>query len=272
MFLPYRVDVAVMRRPYANWALIGVTCIISLVWLESPVRGLLLSVENLQLYQFVSHAFIHASYGHLFGNMLFLFLFGNAVNAKLGHAPYLGLYLVLACVSGLAWYFLPGDGLFALGASGAVMGIAGVFFMYYPFNEVSILYWFYWRFGTFELAAFWLLILYIALDLIGVIGRFSGVAHISHVAGFATGAAVSAVLIVKGIVRPEHDEQSLLETFGMTVPRAETVPTAGSFEELLSRPTPLIRTPPPPPPPLRRTGTFPSSSTDSSRPPRPPAP
>ena len=271
MLLPYQVDVAVMRRPYANWGLIGFTCLVSAVWLSAPALGLLLSVEDFRLYQLLTHAFLHADLGHLLGNMFFLYLFGNAVNAKLGHLPYLGLYLVLACISGFSWYLWPGHGLYCLGASGAVMGVAGVFLLYYPFNEVSVFYWFLYRVGTFHVAAFWVLILYVVLDVIGLLGASSGVAHIAHVAGFSSGAAVATVLILRGTVRPVQNEQSLLETFGMTVPRVERERARSDFERLLSRPvSPLLPTPLPPRRPVARMGTFPPKSPDQAKPPAPP--
>jgi membrane associated rhomboid family serine protease len=274
MLLPYQVDVAVMRRPYANWGLIGFTCLVSALWYSAPTVGPLLSVEDFRLYQLVTHAFIHAGAIHLLGNMLFLFLFGNAVNAKLGHLPYLGLYLMLACVSGLGWYLFPGEGRYALGASGAVMGVAGVFFLYYPFNEVSVFYWIWFRVGTFYVAAFWLLILYVVLDVIGFLAVSSGVAHMAHLAGFGAGAAIATVLILKGIVRPEQDEQSLLEAFGMTVPRVERPRPREDYAPLVSRSIlPFLPTPPPSPrPPVARTGTSPPGRTAGPKPPGPPAP
>jgi membrane associated rhomboid family serine protease len=273
MLLPYQVDVAVMRRPYANWGLIGFTCLVSAIWLQWPTDALLLSSDDFKVYQLVTHAFIHMGLLHLLGNTLFLYLFGNAVNAKLGHLPYLGLYLALACVSGLAWYLGSWQNQYCLGASGAVMGVAGVFFLYYPFNEVSVFYWIWIRVGTFYVAAFWLLILYVALDVIGLLDASSGVAHIAHVAGFGSGAAVATVLILRGIVRPEQNERSLLEALGMTVPRVERPRPREDYAPLVSRSIlPFLPIPPPERPPLRPPGTFPPKSTDRPKPPAPPAP
>ena len=53
--------------------------------------------------QLLTHVLVHADLWHLLGNMWFLFCFGNAVNAKLGHAVYLTLYFCLGAVAGLAW-------------------------------------------------------------------------------------------------------------------------------------------------------------------------
>lgn len=108
--IPYQVDVPMQRWPYANWALIAVTTIVSFAWLVDPGRGMLLSVEYFKVYQPLTAALTHGGPWHLFGNMLFLFVFGNAVNAKIGHLPYLGLYVLFAYVSGIAWLLFPGGG------------------------------------------------------------------------------------------------------------------------------------------------------------------
>ena len=73
---------------------------------------------------------------HLLGNLLFLFTFGNAVNAKLGHLPFLALYFGSGAFAGLAWLLL-GSRVPVLGASGAIMGITGAFLVLYPLNEIS---------------------------------------------------------------------------------------------------------------------------------------
>src|SRR5207237_972692 len=57
--------------------------------------------SGFQPWQLVTYLFVHADFWHLFGNMLFLFCFGNAVNAKLGHLPFLGLYLLCGVLAGV---------------------------------------------------------------------------------------------------------------------------------------------------------------------------
>ena len=76
--IPYLVDVPMQRWPYANWALIAVTTIVSVAWLAgpNPGPGMLLSVDYFKVYQPLTAALTHGGPWHLFGNMLFLFVFG----------------------------------------------------------------------------------------------------------------------------------------------------------------------------------------------------
>src|ERR1035437_4732506 len=177
MFLPYKVDVPMARGPIANWILIALTCIITFAmfapldkWERSlnPNPGLppqlvqelrnqgikisddtyppivdafLLQPKNFHLPQLVGNLFIHAGIFHLLGNMLFLFVFGNAINAKLGHLKYIALYLAVGIIDSAIWVLF-GPNSPALGASGAIMGIIGAFLILYPHNDVSIGYWF----------------------------------------------------------------------------------------------------------------------------------
>ena len=71
--------------------------------------------------QLITYLFVHGGVLHLLANLLFLFCFGNAVNAKLGHLPFLGLYFGCGAFAGLAWLLL-GSGVPVIGASGATPG------------------------------------------------------------------------------------------------------------------------------------------------------
>ncbi len=219
--IPYQVDVPMQRWPYANWALIAVTTIVSVAWLADPDPGpgMLLSVDYFKVYQPLSAALTHGGPWHLFGNMLFLFVFGNAVNAKIGHLPYLGLYILFAYVSGIAWLLFPGGASHSLGASGAIMGVAGMFLLYYPLNQVSVFTIIIVYPVIFHLSSAWLLVVYFLLDIFGVFSPGGNVAHISHLAGFVAGAGLASALLLRGIVKPGRGERCLLEVLGVQVAR-----------------------------------------------------
>jgi len=251
------------RWPWANWALIGLTVLVSCALMfgadeptvsrVSLVRGDLTEfVDSLKLpaavkteiktelgdlkfkaHQLMTHLFVHDGLIHLLGNMLFLFVFGNAVNAKIGHWAYLLLYLALGVVAGMAWYLFPGDGFMAVGASGAVMGVAGMFMALYPLNEISMFFLLVYRPYFFHLSGIWVLLGYFALDILGFLSPSSGVAHISHIAGFACGAGLTMAFILVGLVKPSAGEKTLPEVLGIRVKREDeprrtrTLRTAG---------------------------------------------
>lgn len=170
-------------------------------------------------WQLFSHAFIHGGFFHLLGNMWFLFLFGNAINSKLGHSWFCLLYLCFAVVTGIAWFLAPGNGWMLLGASGAVMGAAGMFIVLYPLNEVSVVFFFLFRPFFFHVSAVWVLLGYLALDTLGFLSSGSDVAHISHITGMLTGAGVASALVMAGVIKPGAGEKTLLEIIGIKVPR-----------------------------------------------------
>lgn len=254
MLLPYSVDVPMERWPYANWALIGLTCLASLaiwaqptppVWdgqepveqaverlrreVDEPVSKLGLSREHFQVWQPFTYVLVHADVFHLAGNMLFLFCFGNAINSRLGHTLFLVLYFALGMVAGLAWLCFDRGGAL-IGASGAIMGIVGLFFVLYPLNEVRVWYWWFVYFGTWEVSSCWLILLYLLFDLFGTVaGRGDGVAYLCHLAGAAAGIIAGFALLATGFLRPLYYERNLLQVLGWQEevadrPRREPLP------------------------------------------------
>jgi len=258
MLVPYTVDVPMERVPIANWLLIGLTSLVSILillhWhtpekaelsdddiealkLAAEKNGKPLTVEELReierreqelampplslrwsrltpVYLF-SYQFVHADLLHLIGNMIFLFCFGNAVNAKLGHWQFLVTYLLLGAVAGLAWLpFSSGQAL--VGASGAIMGIVGTFVVLFPRNDVQVFYWFgiIWA-GVTRIAAYWVVAFFVVCDLIGVLlDRDSPVAYVAHLVGAAAGFGLGIVLVKSGFVRSTRYEENLLEALG----------------------------------------------------------
>lgn len=214
MFIPYNVDVPMPRWPIANWVLMAVTCMASLAFLgdtESNATWMLFRGREFSPPQLITHMFAHADILHLAGNMLFLFVFGNAVNARLGHVLFLLVYFILGTVAGLGW-MVAGEGEAALGASGAIMGIVGAFLVYYPRNDISVFYWFgFIAAGTFQVSSYWIILLYIAFDIWGLVAKGEGVAYIAHLGGAAAGFGVAAAFVATGLVKPGPGEQTIFQ-------------------------------------------------------------
>jgi membrane associated rhomboid family serine protease len=244
LLVPYHTDVAMERPPLANWVLIAVTCVISIAIFakelspreiefdsrvppekalkdlerrlrEPPPPPLSLQRHHFAFWQLAGYVFVHGDILHLLGNMFFLFVFGNAVNAKLGHTLFLLLYLLLGMIAGGAWMLL-GEGEVLVGASGAIMGIAGIFFVLYPRNEVRAFYIFFIRFGAFTVASFLIVLIFMGLDLLGVaFGSGGGVAYICHLGGELVGIGLALGLLALGIVESEPGEENLLQCLGL---------------------------------------------------------
>ena len=99
MVIPYRVDVPFNHRPVMNWLL--VTSVIFVFFLQ--LSAISDPVASKRIYSFVldgwgirglfGHMWLHAGFLHLIGNMIFLWIFGNAVCSKLGNILYLPVYI-----------------------------------------------------------------------------------------------------------------------------------------------------------------------------------
>jgi membrane associated rhomboid family serine protease len=213
VIVPYNVDVPMDRWPIANWAVIAVTTVASLWGWASPdaEAWFLWRGEEFQAAQLLTHMLLHGDPFHLAGNMLMLFVFGNAVNARLGHIAFVLSYIVCGVCAGLLWMATDG-GEASLGASGAIMGVIGTFLVYYPRNDVSILIWFFVQPHIFQISAYFVILAYVAFDLFAFASRHSdGVAHAAHLGGAAAGFAVGTGLVLSGLIKPGPGEQSIFQ-------------------------------------------------------------
>jgi membrane associated rhomboid family serine protease len=243
--IAYSVDVPMARLPVANWMLIAVTCLVSIAaWCgfglrPEPSTGAIhdfvrpaverasripgaLDPARFSVYQLITSLLVHGDVVHLLGNMYFLFCFGNAVNAKLGHALFLACYFLIGAFEGCVWLLL-GTGQPVVGASGAIMGVVGIFVLLFPRNNLDV-FWFEFPFFlfTFSLSAGWVVLFYFLSDLIGSIyGVGGGIAYVCHLAGALGGVAVGALLIVTGLAKPPPYEENLFQVLGW-MPRRET--------------------------------------------------
>ena len=153
------------------------------------------------LWQFVSYAFLHGSFMHIFGNMFFLYLFGNNVNDRLGTIGYLCFYLAGAVYSGIGHSLLSLDPV--LGASGAVAAVTGAYLVLFPQTLIKLIYWFIFI-GTMELSALY----FIAFKMIildNVIIRYTpNVAYDAHLAGYAFGIFAMLGMLATGLISSSH--------------------------------------------------------------------
>src|SRR3954466_1117270 len=85
--------------------------------------------------------FMHGSWMHIIGNMLYLWIFGDQIEDRLGHARFLLFYLLCGLVAGLAQVFAsPTSTIPGLGASGAIAGVLGAYLLRFPRNPVRVLF------------------------------------------------------------------------------------------------------------------------------------
>lgn len=143
--------------------------------------------------------FMHAGWLHLASNMLYLWIFGDNVEDRLGKIKYLFLYLLSGIAATFSQYvFSPNSNLSNVGASGAIAGVLGAYILFFPGQKVKVLL------GSSIVAmqsiiviGFWFLLQLIS----GAGSLFStqetgGVAYMAHIGGFVAGLAVALVFRV----------------------------------------------------------------------------
>lgn len=194
-----------IERPYITYSLIVISIILYAInfftggFLNSIFafvpKNFILGVD---LWTIFTHQFMHGSWAHLLGNMWFLIIFGDNIEAAIGKFRYLIFYLLcgfIAALSHMAFNlnsFIP-----AVGASGAISGILGAYIVLYPKNKISTII----PFGfirIYKIDAFYFLFIWFVLQLIfSFTDPYGGVAYMAHVGGFVGGAILIKLFSAK---------------------------------------------------------------------------
>jgi membrane associated rhomboid family serine protease len=147
--------------------------------------------------------FLHGGWGHLFGNMLYLWIFGDNVEDRLGHLGFLAFYLVCGVAAGFAHIWTnAGSMVPTVGASGAIAGVLGAYLVLFPRARVlTILPTFATIFvpSIFFLGIWFLMQVFSGAIQLSVAHGTGGVAFLAHVGGFVMGALIG--MIAGGMTR-----------------------------------------------------------------------
>jgi membrane associated rhomboid family serine protease len=134
--------------------------------------------------------FLHGGWAHLGGNMLFLWIFGDNIEHRLGHLRFLAFYLVCGLAAGLAHILAnASSGVPTVGASGAISGVLGGYLLLFPRNRVYVMTYG----GVATVPAMLMLGLWIVLQFVNSFGSVAntpetgGVAYLAHIGGFIAG-------------------------------------------------------------------------------------
>ncbi len=173
--------------------------------------------------------FVHGGFGHIFGNMLFLWIFGDNIEQRFGPALYLLFYLGCGLAASYAHIATNSGSIVpSVGASGAISGVMGAYVLLYPLNRVRVLV-FLW--GIFYVPAYLFLGVWFLTQLMnGVVElqvatvQTSGVAFWAHIGGFAGGLAGGAIL---GVLRREPPRDPLEAGLWVERPRRTGTPFGG---------------------------------------------
>lgn len=219
-------------RPYVTWGLMAATVLVFVyLYLQPAGRPLLLAyqfgavpafitgqvdVEPFDLpirpeLTLVTYMFLHGSWLHLAGNMIFLWVFGDNVEAATGHIRFLLLYL-LSGAAGAAVHIAidPASAIPLVGASGAIGGLVAAYLLLQPFARVTLLV---LAIVTVRVRAYWILGAWIAWQIVNVLFFEAGeIAYWSHLGGLVAGALLFLLL--------RKPEVELFNSFRMRKPPA----------------------------------------------------
>jgi len=213
--VPYAVDTPLFRYPVANYALVCVTVLSTFLLWANPrdlAPYMIVGAPFSSSVSWVGYMFAHGGWLHLVGNMIFLYVFGNAVCAKMGDGRYLSLYFAGGLVAAAAQSVVaPGA---MVGASGAINAVVGAYLLLFPRHRVRYFIFLLFRIPTFALPSYFVILTWFAFDVWGALSGEGRIAYGAHIGGFLFGAGVMAVLLKRGWVETNDvGDESLFQAF-----------------------------------------------------------
>ncbi len=208
--IPLRDVIPSRTRPIVTLALMGVT---ALVFLQQEVLGG--PEADRRLVEWVTSAdawwqaalpavFLHGSWAHVVGNLLYLWIFGGAVEDRVGHGRFLGFYVLCGALAVLAAGLPASSTATAIGASGAISGVLAAYVVLFPHSRVLMLVPVPFYLQIVEVPAGVLLGLWLPLQLfLGLSPLHSGLDVTSVAVGLASG-IVAGVLLIRVLRRAER--------------------------------------------------------------------
>ena len=209
MFIPLKDENPTLKFPIVTIILVIVNCLVFFYQVISP-EGLSYQVLRFGIIPYeithwhidvgvprvfwplslITGMFLHGSLWHLFGNMLYLWIFGNNVEEFLGPLRFLWFYLACGLSASLVQVaFSPNSRVPMIGASGAIAGLLGAYLILYPTARVKTLVFLIFYITIISVPAWIILSLWFFLQLANV-GLGGGVAWFAHIGGFLVGVAL----------------------------------------------------------------------------------
>jgi membrane associated rhomboid family serine protease len=197
--------------PYVTITLIALNAIafaIELLQSDAGLHGLVFTYgvvpANFSWPDVLTSMFLHSGWLHFLGNMLYLWIFGDNVEDRLGHARYLLFYLFCGAVAAFGQTAShPSSTLPMIGASGAIAGVMGAYFVLYPHSRVLALVPLFIIWEIIEVPAIFFLGIWFLMQFFSGVGSLvargsvesGGIAFWAHIAGFVAG--VAGVLVLR---------------------------------------------------------------------------
>ena len=195
--------------------------------------------SDLSLYTLITYQFLHGGWGHIIGNLLFLFLLGFTVERALGPGKFLVAYLVCGALSGLVFTgFSMGSQVPLVGASGSISGLMGMYVAIYGLQKIRFFYFLGVYFNYFRAPAIAMLPVWLGKEIYDYwFAGATGIAYMAHAGGLLAGAALVWLLgkswlqVKEEFFEPEPEQQDEQFTRGY----AQAMASVGRMEFDLAR-------------------------------------
>ncbi len=190
--------------PFVNYGLIAANILIYFFWQQHtqefvftyglvPARLFSADYQPFALLTIFTSMFMHGGLSHLFGNMLYLYIFGDNIEYTLGHTRYFLFYILMGMAAALTQAFLaPNSTVPMIGASGAISGVLGAYLLKFPTNRITVLIFLFIFIDVIQIPAIIVLSIWFVFQLLNgwtafVPGMQGGVAWFAHIGGFIAG-------------------------------------------------------------------------------------
>ncbi len=249
--LPYRAKNPPEKFPWVTVSLIAINVLVFALTVnghldvrQSVVDRYAVSHDNISLWTIFTAMFLHGNLLHIAGNMLFLWIFGAAIEGRVRPLRFLAVYLFAGMVGTLLSDLVTGlinPDTPNLGASGAIMGLAGAYLYLFPYAPIRLV-WAWWitllpRGGITEWRAMWVILYFFTLDIFnGLVIGGDGVGHFAHIGG-----AVSGFLAVMLLRIPRDSEDVSDVQAALSDMRDVNLLPLTDLEALMQRPTTDIK-------------------------------
>jgi len=219
--IPLRDTIKSRTVPYVNYLLIGVSVLVFFLELSLGPRinafvntyGVIPARVGAAVFEghvslgallpLFTSMFLHGGWMHLIGNMLYLYIFGDNVEDRLGHGAYLLFYLLAGIGAAIVEVYFQQNSIVPLvGASGAIAGVLGAYFILYPRARVLTIVPLLFLFPVVEVSAFFFLGFWFVMQFFqgtmsyGSDATSGGVAWWAHTGGFVAGAVMLPIFLI----------------------------------------------------------------------------
>src|SRR5689334_10104042 len=219
--IPLRDVIPSRTTPYVTVSLVVINVLVFLyqLTLGSDLNEFVFTYGLVPAYfswiSVVTSMFLHGGFLHVAGNMLYLWIFGDNVEDRMGHGRFLVFYLLCGIAAALAQTFTTPDSTVPMiGASGAIAGVMGAYFVLYPRSRIVTLIPLFFFFQVIEVPAIFFLGIWFLMQFVSGVGSIvstvgnagngsggaiGGIAFWAHIAGFVAG--ITGVALFR---RPER--------------------------------------------------------------------